>query len=97
MANQEDLKVGDLVKVKGFHGVACGYCGPHTEPGLTEWWDDDAEEMVYDEEPEDVETGRAVVHMVGDNQKFVVDFEDITVIPDDEDICSCGQLGCGWG
>lgn len=94
MANQEDLKLGDTVKVKGFSGVACVYRGPQTEPGQSEWWDDDADEMVYDEYPDDVETGRALVRMVGDDHIHVVDFDDLTVI--DEDVCSCGQLGCGW-
>ena len=46
-----------------------------------------------DEEPEDVPTGRAIVVMVGDNHKHVVDYEDLSPV-DEDDVCSCGQLGC---
>lgn len=49
--------------------------------------------LEYDEEPEPVETGRALVVMVGDDHRHVVDFEDLAPI-DEGDVCSCGQIGC---
>ena len=82
------LAIGALVKVRGFSGVACTYVGPEVE----RYWDLD--EGIYPEEPEERETGMAIVVMVGDDHKHVVDFDDMTLIPDGENICSCGQLGC---
>ena len=49
--------------------------------------------LEHDEEPEDVPTGRAIVVMVGDDHKHVVDFEDLSPV-DEDDVCTCGQLGC---
>ena len=78
------LVIGTLVKVRGFSGVACTYQGPEIE----RIWRDE------EEETEEEETGRAIVIMVGDDHKHVVDFDDMTLISDDENVCSCGQLGC---
>lgn len=99
MANQADLKIGDMVTVAGKNNrkIAFVYQGPQTEPGVSEWWDEDAEEYVYDDDPEPVETGMAKVRMVGDDHTHIFDFEDLTVIEDEGNVCSCGQLGCGWG
>ena len=39
-------------------------------------------------------TGRVLASMVGDDQAFAVDIEDLEII-DDKDYCSsCGQIGC---
>jgi hypothetical protein len=34
--------------------------------------------------------------MVGDDQKFEIDYEDIILINDDEFCRSCGDLNCKW-
>ena len=49
-------------------------------------------------EPEQIEDrSRVVAHMIGDDQDFTFDVEDLEPIAD-EDYCSeCGQIGCGWG
>jgi hypothetical protein len=50
-----------------------------------------------EEDWETVETGRVYVRMVGDDQHHAVDQEDLTRLEDQEDeICSCGQIGCRW-
>jgi hypothetical protein len=38
--------------------------------------------------------GRVVAHMVGDDRRFEFDVDDVS--PLDDDVCSCGQIGCGW-
>lgn len=38
----------------------------------------------------------ALVVMVGDDRKHKVDVADLTPLPEDEHVCSCGQRGCGW-
>lgn len=53
---------------------------------------------LYDDDPEPTETGKLLVVMIGDDHKYAVDPEDCELIDEDEEsICSCGQLGCGWG
>jgi hypothetical protein len=38
--------------------------------------------------------GMADIHIVGDDRSYFVDTDDLTVV--DDDVCSCGQDGCGW-
>ena len=89
--------IGGLVR--GFKGIACTYQGPQTERVHGEFEDECYEcygtgtNEELDEEPEDVPTGRAIVVMVGDDAKHVVDFEDLSPV-DEDDVCTCGQLGC---
>jgi len=84
----------DAYTVRSYPGIAWRVFGWETEPGACEWYDDDAGEYVYDEEPEDVRTGRVVCVMVGDNRRFTFDPEDVTPIAR-EDYCGvCGQIGC---
>ena len=84
----------DAYTVKGYRGIAWRVLGWETEPGLTEWWDKEAEEMVYDSEPEDVRTGRIVCIMVGDDHCFTFDPEDVTPLPREDYCGECGQIGC---
>lgn len=57
------------------------------ELNADEWWptEDDGEE---------VPTGMWIMHMVGDDRKFIIDPDDVTLY--DHPVCSCGQIGCGW-
>ena len=61
--------------------------------------DCDATGIIYDPEPEDVETGMARLRMVGDDSTHIYDYSDFDKMPEEEseNVCSCGQLGCGWG
>jgi hypothetical protein len=40
--------------------------------------------------------GMADIHIVGDDHSYFVDPDDLSVVDEDEGICSCGQDGCGW-
>ena len=40
-------------------------------------------------------TGRLIAVMIGDDKRFLVDFEDLTEIDDEEFCLGCGQVGCG--
>ncbi len=83
------MKIGAYVRVKGFSGVACIFVGMQIE----RFWDLD--EGIYLEDPEERETGMALVVMVGDDHRHAVDPEDMTEI-DEETFChGCGQIGCG--
>ncbi len=83
------IEIGSYVRVKGFRGVACTFVGMQTE----RFWDLD--EGIFPDDPEERETGMALVVMVGDDHRHAVDPEDMTVI-DEESFCgSCGQIGCG--
>lgn len=86
MTTATKWKEGDAVCVQDYAGVAFRVNGP---------------EMVDDEDTEwtglQVETGRIVVHMVGDDRKFYYDPDDLIAL-DEEDFCGgCGQMGCTWG
>lgn len=76
-------------------GVVCVFLGPETERRYLEIVDDDGKPTGdYDtSETEDVETGRALVRMVGDDGRHPVDPTDLR--PHHDDVCSCGQIGCG--
>jgi hypothetical protein len=77
------IAVGDVVRVKGFHGVACRYRGPET---------------AYDYEADDeVETGWHLVVMIGDDHKHRVDYDDMSPLAEDAYCDGCGQIGCGHG
>lgn len=127
--SQHDFKRGDVVRVRGFQGVACWYVGPQIEPGPSEYecpecdgrgWRDCADcggdggdhdcaacdgsgeescefcagGVCYDEEPVPIATGRALVVMVGDDHKHVVDFEDMAPLEREAYCGACGQIGC---
>lgn len=84
----------DAYTVRGYRGIAWYVLGWETEPGPSEWYDDEAEEWVYDDDPEMVRTGRVVAVMVGDDRRFVVDEDEITPLPRKDYCGECGQIGC---
>ena len=43
----------------------------------------------------DDDAGNVVAVMVGDNRRYNHSAEDCTEL-DEDSVCSCGQLGCGW-
>lgn len=43
---------------------------------------------------DDVESGRVIVVMVGDDSEAEIDFSDLTKIDDDDYCGGCGQIGC---
>ncbi len=82
----KNIQRGTVVKVKGFSGVACRFVG----------W----QRVLYRDEYGDCEeemTGRALVIMVGDDHRHVVDPEDMELIAEDSYCDGCGQIGCGHG
>ena len=80
--------------VKGYRGIAWYVLGWETEPGPSEWYDEEAEEWVSDEEPEPVRTGQVVCVMVGDDRHFTFDRDDITPLAREDYCGECGQMGC---
>jgi len=78
-----NFEQGDTVRVSGYRGIAFRYLGPETRP------DEDTEWSGF--EPE---TGMALVVMVGDDRRHVVDPADMTPLADDEFCGGCGQIGC---
>ena len=82
-------------KVKGYSGIAWYVLGWETQLGPREWYDEEAEEWVEDEDPEDVRTGMVVAMMVGDDRHFVFDEDEIEAISRESYCGGCGQIGCG--
>jgi hypothetical protein len=98
-----DCKPDTYVRCDRFRGVACIVVKLDTEHKIIEPdWDDMPDGFDADtwwpgfDDIEEVETGMVVIRMVGDDQDHIVDPDDLTPI-DSDGICSCGQLGCGWG
>ena len=85
------LKQGDHVIVSGRRGVVFSVDGPHMEEREIEW--DDGEGYILVEH-ELVESDLIEAHMIGDDRTFVLDPDDCTLYTDE--VCSCGQEGCGW-
>ena len=50
-----------------------------------------------DGEPLEIDTSRVVAVMVGDDQEWVVDVDQLRKLSDDEYCSGCGQIGCPWG
>lgn len=71
-----------------------GDCSNCDGTGEVECWSCVGCGTCIDEEPEPVETGRALVVMVGDDHRHVVDYDDITPIAREEFCGACGQIGC---
>lgn len=75
----------DAYKVDGWgEGIAWRVLGWETEP------DEDTEWTGFE-----VKTGKVLVYMVGADQRFAVDQDDITPIAREEYCGECGQMGCG--
>ena len=84
----------DAYQVKRHGGVAWRVLGWETEPGQNEWWDDEEEMYVFDEEPEPVRTGNVVCVMVGDDHHWSFEPEDVTPLEREAYCGECGQIGC---
>jgi hypothetical protein len=84
-----EIKIGDVVRVRGFSGIACRFVGHPVEQD--EMWDDEAEEYVPDEH---VRADQAIVVMVGDDHRHTVDMDDLSPLPRRDYCGECGQIGC---
>lgn len=78
-------------RVSGYGGIAFYYVGREVE----RYWD--LSEDIYPEDPEERETGRVLLVMVGDDREHAIDPEDVEPLADEDYCGSCGQIGCGWG
>lgn len=78
----------EAYKVAGYDGVAWRVYGWEIE----RFWDE-SEDIPWDE-PESRRTGRVVCVMVGDDQRFTFDPNELTPIPDLDYCAACGQIGC---
>lgn len=95
--------VDKYVRVDGYKGIAWWVKRLETESRLIEPdWDElpegvDADTWWPDEDDfEEVETGRLVCVMVGDDREWFFDADDVHIIDDDDFCHSCGQIGCAW-
>lgn len=92
------MKRGDIVRVRGFAGVACVYLGPGKawEAFRTFVEGDDGREVeIETDEGEWVDDESAArVRMVGDDRIFSVDPDDCTALARSEFCADCGQIGC---
>ena len=93
MSELASLDMDARYRVDGFGGIAFWIARPETE--WRDGWEDSDESGPYYVEPEEVETGRVIVVMVGDDHRYTVDPEDLTVLDDLAYCHVCGQLGCG--
>lgn len=84
-----EINVGDVVRVRGFRGMACYFRGHPTHQ--REVWSE--EFGVEIEETEDTE--RAIVVMVGDDRRHTVYMDDLSPLPREDYCADCGQIGCG--
>jgi len=86
-----------------FSGVALRVVGyPRKwEPYTALVTDEDGNEHECDTDEgewvDDIDSGRVLVVMVGDDHKHTVDVSDLTKINEDDFCDGCGQIGCGHG
>lgn len=92
-----EFSKGQHVRVKGYSGVAFTVLGPETVSEYIEQCDDETGDCWISDEPDERETGKMLVCMVGDDRKIAIDPDDAFPITDDEFCGSCGQIGCGHG
>lgn len=85
------LTRGDHVIVSGRRGVVFSVDGPHMVPEERTYYDEEYDEITV--EIEEVESDLIEAHMIGDDRTFVLDPDDCTLYTDE--VCSCGQEGCG--
>jgi hypothetical protein len=82
--SDDDTFSADAYTAKGWSaGVAWRVFGWETQP------DEDTEWTGYE-----VRTGRVVAVMVGDDQRFTFDPEELTPLAREEYCGVCGQVGC---
>jgi hypothetical protein len=79
------LNDDDRYRVAHYPGVAFWYAGPQIE-----LYDDGGDE------PAERQTGMALMVMVGDDRRHVVDPEDVSPLAEEDYCHSCGQVGCPW-
>lgn len=73
-----------VYSVKGWDGVAWYILGLETVPNdETEWTG------------LETETGNVVAVMVGDDEKYSIDPDNLTELGDGDYCKECGQIGCG--
>lgn len=83
--DREDIEIGMAVRVGGWGaGVAFRVLGWETEA------DEDTEWSGYENE-----TGRVLVCMVGDDQKFAIEPDELEPLDRASYCGDCGQIGCG--
>lgn len=78
---------GDYVKCNHFKGIAMyvhGYSFRHEYNDE----DDSCEHTFYDDKYQCI--------MIGDDQVYDIDEDDLQHLPPDLFCLSCGQIGCGW-
>ena len=85
-----DMTKKTHVRVHTYPGMACTVLGPET----VRYWDLD--KGIYPDDPEERETGKVLLCMVGDDHVFAVDPEDCSPVAREEFCGSCGQSGRGW-
>jgi hypothetical protein len=92
------IEIGDVCRSDHFRGIALVVIG-----WAERWTDGEWIDCSTDEDPDDgfwtepepwTDETVAVVRMIGDDTKYDVDVADMEVI--DDEVCSCGQLGCSW-
>ncbi|HVP70193.1 MAG TPA: hypothetical protein VMS45_02640 [Gemmatimonadaceae bacterium] len=69
--------------VAGHGGIAFYFAGNETEPDADTHW------TGYE-----VDTGRVVMVMVGDDRRHSIDPDDCTALGDLDYCAECGQIGC---
>ena len=74
----------------GARTVAWYYIGPE----MQDEYDPDTGENVTEWSGYQVETGRVLMVMVGDDRPFAFDPEDCIPLDEDAYCASCGQVGC---
>ena len=84
MNTETAVDFDERYKVEGYRGIAFYLIGyvEHDTPD-TEWTGD-----------REVDTTMVRAVMVGDDREHEIPVEDLTMLH--EDVCSCGQIGCGW-
>jgi hypothetical protein len=86
------ISTDDYVTVDGYEGIAWYVQGKEQIPVPME-----DVEYYYEEDVEYQDGDDWICTMVGDDRKFTFEESELTKLPEDMNVCSCGQLGCGWG
>lgn len=79
-----------------YPGVALVFDEPEMETVLEEVMSEDYSHILWYEE-EEVPTGMAIMHMVGDDARLLIDPDELDEIEIVDYCPGCGQIGCDWG
>jgi hypothetical protein len=79
---------GDTVRVRGWRGIAFWFIGFK----ITRYFDECGDEWDTEEDQ-----SLAVVVMVGDDTRHIVNIEYLSPLPRDQFCGECGQIGCCHG